>query len=156
MKTNNIPGWTNTAHEIWPHIYVGGYQIATNVTWLADNKITHVLSLGGWGHDISGTIRKVIYINDTENDNISKHFDKCFTFIENAIQTGRILIHCHIGKSRSATIAHYYLMRKFGMPLYLSLVFIRYHRNINPNSGFIRQLQVAEVQLSKHDMMDLA
>ena len=50
-------------------------------------------------------------------------------------------MHCIAGVSRSATVAAFYLMKKYGLSLVLSLETIRKSRNIiRPNMGFYRQL----------------
>ena len=59
-----------------------------------------------------------------------------------------VLVHCHMGISRSASLVLAYLMRKFGVSLdeaYQHTVGIR--DTIEPNSTFWKQLQRYEKDL---------
>ena len=70
-------------------------------------------------------------------------------FIRNAfMEGGRVLVHCHAGISRSATTVISYLMSEHGLLLNAALQFVRNKRwFINPNPGFIKQLQSFEREL---------
>jgi protein-tyrosine phosphatase len=57
-------------------------------------------------------------IDDYENFRIEDFFDSSFEFIEEGRKKGNILIHCHVGVSRSATLAMAYLMRKYNYSLH--------------------------------------
>jgi protein-tyrosine phosphatase len=59
--------------------------------------------------------------------------EKCRTEGKNA------LVHCQLGKSRSATIVIMYLMKHLGMTLREAFKYTKEKRYIvNPNLGFIR------------------
>lgn len=60
---------------------------------------------------------------------------------------GRVLVHCFMGVSRSATCALAFLMIKRGMSLAEALGTVRCRRDIHPNEGFIRQLQQLDREL---------
>lgn len=53
---------------------------------------------------------------------------------------GRILVHCAVGVSRSATLVLAYLMIQHRMPLVEAIKTVKDHRGIIPNRGFLRQL----------------
>lgn len=53
---------------------------------------------------------------------------------------GRILVHCAVGVSRSATLVLAYLMIRHHMPLVEAIKTVKDHRGIIPNRGFLRQL----------------
>lgn len=55
---------------------------------------------------------KTIRVADSEDENLLDHFDQTNRFIETARQTGRILVHCMAGVSRSATVVIAYLIWK--------------------------------------------
>ena len=95
---------------------------------------------------------KYIGINvlDIPQARISAHFHECANFIDRALKEGgRVLIHCLVGLSRSATITIAYLMIKKGMRAEDALRTVRRHRDIRPNDGFLRQLLALESKLLK-------
>ena len=54
--------------------------------------------------------------------------------------SGKVLIHCMMGFSRSATIAIAYLMIRRGMTAQEATRTVRAKRKIGPNDGFLKQL----------------
>ena len=95
--------------------------------------------------DISKSkIQKYLYleIEDFEDFDIERYFDQTFQFIENARSFSNVLIHCHIGASRSVAIVMAYLIRKYHYQLAQIYGIIKRKRSkIEPNPGFIRQLE---------------
>lgn len=64
---------------------------------------------------------------------------------ENVAKTGRVLVHCTLGISRSVTIAAAYIMWKWGFCTSRALLHIQKKRSVSsPNEGFIDQLLVWE------------
>ena len=62
--------------------------------------------------DVSTLVRKlsrthmVIDVCDDNDANLLQHFDKALQFIQNALAAkGRVLVHCHAGVSRSASVS---------------------------------------------------
>merc|ERR1711862_115235 len=53
-----------------------------------------------------------IDVMDSGDNNIQKHFESSFKFIESALKKGNVLVHCLVGISRSATLVIAYLMKK--------------------------------------------
>ncbi|CAF0862119.1 unnamed protein product [Didymodactylos carnosus] len=80
---------------------------------------------------------------------IHHYFDRLTERIHKNISQGKkTLIHCYVGRSRSATIVLAYLMRYKQMSLKEAFHFLRARRPIiGPNFGFIKQLIVYEKQL---------
>lgn len=85
---------------------------------------------------------------DIESARISIHFGETADFIDQAIVGGgRVLVHCFMGMSRSATIALAYLMIKKNMTAEEALKTVRRNRGVRPNEGFLRQLIDLELRL---------
>lgn len=63
--------------------------------------------------------------------------------------TGRVLVHCAMGVSRSATVVLAFLMIYENMTLVDAIQTVQAHRDICPNSGFLSQLQVLDSRLRR-------
>jgi protein-tyrosine phosphatase len=58
-----------------------------------------------------------------------------------------VLVHCAMGRSRSATCVIMYIMKKFGIGYEDTLEFVKSRREVvDPNEGFLRQLREFEEQ----------
>ena len=77
---------------------------------------------------------------------MTSEFEKCFTFIDRALDQGDgVLVHCHAGLSRSATIVVMYLMRKYSLTRDEALQRLQSKRlrsDIRINDGFLHQLEL--------------
>jgi len=91
---------------------------------------------------------------DTEDQNMSVQFGPCFTFIAKK-ENKKILVHCIVGKSRSAALVIAYLMKSQGMTLREAYDHVKCKRNIiQPNEGFMEQLIQFELQLHQKSTMN--
>lgn len=145
--------------EVYPNIYIGDESSARNKSYLQAEGITHVLNTAD-GHKI-GQVNtgssyyenvniKYLGLNlmDIPSENIQKFFYEGAAFIESAIMSGgKVLVHCFMGMSRSATIVCAYLMIKQNMTAERALTELRNARQIRPNDGFLHQLLELEKQL---------
>lgn len=61
--------------------------------------------------------------------------------------TGKILVHCAVGVSRSATLVLAYLMLYHHFTLVEAIKKVKDHRGIIPNRGFLRQLLALDRRL---------
>ncbi|XP_062108445.1 dual specificity protein phosphatase 1-like [Humulus lupulus] len=134
--------------EIEECLFLGSLEAARNKEELKELKITHILTVAHCLVPIypDEFVYKVINVADKEDTDIKQFFDECFNFIDEAKRSGgRVLVHCVVGKSRSATIVVAYLMRQHGMTLSEALKLVRSQRPIAaPNRGFMSQLQEFE------------
>ena len=76
--------------------------------------------------------------------------DKETTYnIQNSNNQNRVLVHCAMGMSRSATMCIIYLMRKFRIDWKLAFDIIKMRRNvIDPNEGFVSKIIEYDAKLS--------
>jgi len=129
--------------KIIDSIYLGKSNSARNLNILREIGITHILMVG---YDLEAVfpndfIYKSIEIDDKECSNIESFFEEAFEFIDNnnvnRNENKKVLVHCHAGVSRSATIVIAYLMKKFNMNFEDAMKKCKEGRNcINPNKGF--------------------
>ena len=132
-------------------LFLGDFKTAKNVEFLKENSIKSVLSLMvdyeiNYKDFLSN--HKVISAQDKDTFDLSKHFDECFEFIDEALKKGSVLIHCVSGISRSSAILIMYLMKKSNKKYLEAYTQVKKKRcRINPNKGFIKQLQNFESSL---------
>jgi protein-tyrosine phosphatase len=93
-------------------------------------------------------------MNDTHDQPLLEQLNKAFEFIDNALAgetlaglntvlgtPGKVLIHCQMGISRSASIVVAYIMRSFHCDLYNALAMVKSRRTqILPNPQFVKEL----------------
>jgi predicted protein tyrosine phosphatase len=131
-------------------IYIGGYLAAANPAHINSLKVTHILKLfpddktykGGY-HRHAGVKYLVVDADDLPDYPLDKHFAQCLEFIQDGIRKkGRVLVHCHAGVSRSATIVILHLMINAGKSLEEAWAHLKKVRPVaHPNEGFWGKLQ---------------
>lgn len=128
----------NLATKIKPNIWISGWIPSCNKHFLKKYGITRILRCyeDGGENQFPDIKYLVIPADDLPEYNIAKHFDMAIEFINDAIANDEtILIHCHAGISRSASIVIVYLM------CLEAFKYLRYHRPIVcPNEGFTNQI----------------
>ncbi|CAF3378321.1 unnamed protein product [Rotaria socialis] len=93
--------------------------------------------------DLGPTVEyEKISLLDLPTTSIQPYFDRLTTRIHQNLQQGKkTLVHCYVGRSRSATIILAYLMKHKQMSLREAFHYLRSRRHIvGPNFGFIKQL----------------
>jgi len=145
--------------EVYPGILIGDEGTARNLEYLQGIGVTHVLNCAegkSFGQvETSAAMYKPVKIqykglniSDLPQFPISRHFEECTEFVENGLSNGgRVLVHCLMGMSRSATIVLAYLMRYKKMCALEALKSVLEHRDIRPNDGFLKQLCDYEMKL---------
>ncbi|XP_028518181.1 dual specificity protein phosphatase 10 isoform X2 [Exaiptasia diaphana] len=85
---------------------------------------------------------KQIKINDSYQEDIGQYFEEAVRFIDEARANGtRVLVHCHAGVSRSATVTVAYVMKHLGLSLNDAYKFVKEKRpEISPNLNFMGHL----------------
>lgn len=133
-------------------LYLGNYDAASDISLLRKYKIAAVLTVAaGTGlryHPDSISSHDVIPAMDVDYYDMTKHFDRCFDFIDKNRKTTSVLVHCWAGVSRSATIVITYLMKKYDFSFDEAHSFVKKKRKqIYPNPGFVRQMRSFDAQL---------
>lgn len=133
-------------------LYLGGEESAMNKELLKKNNVSVILNITNYipfYHETEFTYHRIPII-DSHNVNIKQYFDDTFKIIDDVIMDNKnILVHCHAGISRSATIVIAYIMKKNKMKINEAYKFVHEKRPcIEPNIGFYAQLMVYEKELN--------
>lgn len=91
-----------------------------------------------------------IQLSDDPDTDLRARFEESNAFIEDARRdpNARLLVHCRMGQSRSATLVAAWLMAHYRCSLKEALLWTKKHRElICPNTGFFVQLQKYEKEL---------
>jgi protein-tyrosine phosphatase len=149
---------TTDVDLILPGLWLGNHDTAANTPLLKKHGITHIITamreptIQGkqWlvkniesFKDSNGFCRLLLPLNDRPFQNIIQYFDFATEYIRTAIdQKGAVLVHCWVGKSRSATLVAAYVMKTLKLDPIAALNFINERSSIFPNIGFFDQLQL--------------
>ena len=129
------------------HLYLSGSHTADDLKILNIFEIKYVLSVfdDALKHKSDSITYMLIFAADNYSQDLLTHFDETYQFISKAQNSGQnILVHCHAGLSRSATITIAYLMRKHNIPFESAFNMVKCRRTIYPNENFVAQLQLFE------------
>ncbi|KAI8976656.1 hypothetical protein BD414DRAFT_467005 [Trametes punicea] len=144
-------------NEIVPNLWVGDLPSALDTEKLKAHNIRSVLTAMRGRVSINETfVRHQINIDDTDRSDILQHFVPAVTFIQAELDKAHgVLVHCQAGMSRSVAIVAAYLMVSQGLNPEGALEVIRKTRpDVQPNEGFMRQLEIfykASFKVSKRD-----
>jgi atypical dual specificity phosphatase len=142
-------------------LYLGAYYTARDENVMRALGITHVVNVSAI--ELENSFESTthyspkyldIYLHDLADENISIHFQDAHHFIKEALSTpgNKVLVHCRLGVSRSATIVISYLMQFNDMGLKTAFQFVCQRRPIIfPNFGFWDQLVRYECELQGTD-----
>ncbi|KAF4551847.1 Tyrosine-protein phosphatase yvh1-like protein [Elsinoe fawcettii] len=128
-------------------LYIGGLFTLRRKAALQECNITHVLSVLRLPLDdnlFDGYRHHVVEVDDVDDENLLQYLPQCINFIQNGLDSGGgVLVHCAMGKSRSATAVVAYLMKRFDLSTEDALAKLRESRPfVEPNDGFMQQLRL--------------
>ncbi len=136
------------------NLYIGGADCAKNTTLLLKLGIKYILNASVMQTDAHFpelfTEVRVLNANDSNDQDMSKFFEDCNLFIDNARKDGGVLVHCIAGQSRSVTIVIAYLMYSQGLSFKDAFATVKKVREVSqPNMNFTIQLTEYEEALKK-------
>lgn len=145
---------SNSSSIIEPYLHLGGSFVNSNPHLTPMFGYTHILNMASeiapsWLLLLMLKKYKQIPADDNYFYNIRLCFEEAFQMIDEARQTnGKILVHCAMGISRSATIVIAYLMSRYQMSMMTAFNYVKSKRpEINPNKYFIKILKEYEKEL---------
>lgn len=127
-------------------LFISSQDVANDETLLENYKITHVLNVSGSPSvKFAGIFYCDIMLLDLPEQSLNEHFLPCFQFIENALKTGRVLVHCNAGVSRSVSVVIAFLMKSRHLRFDEAFNVVKTARpSSKPNEGFTKQLIMYE------------
>ncbi|TDL15593.1 phosphatases II [Rickenella mellea] len=131
--------------EVLPNLWIGDMWSAKDVSALKKRNIRSVVSvMRGQVDSRNGFKHCHIPVDDSETEDLLRHFPKCIQFMEEELSKGfGVLVHCQAGISRSATIVTAYLMFTQQIDSLSALKLVEKVRPcVQPNDGFLRQLDI--------------
>ena len=127
---------------ICDNIYLGDKRASSNENYLKQHNISAVVNCA------ISVVSKYNEIKVLELQLYDKSWEKLFPKLEVAYKfikknsKNNILIHCSQGRSRSASLVVFYLMKEKGWNYDTCIKFIKEKRpSVRPNSGFVNQLK---------------
>ncbi|KAF7710356.1 hypothetical protein HF521_009228 [Silurus meridionalis] len=154
---------TGTAYthvsEVWPSVYIGDEKTALERHNLEKTGITHILNAaeGKWNNVATGPEyykgMNISYYGVEAEDipafNLAQFFYPAAQFIDQALNNPecKLLVHCVMGRSRSATLFLAYLMIYKNMTVVDAIEHAKKQRCILPNRGFLKQLRELDIHL---------
>lgn len=148
-------------NEVWDNVYIGDEETARNKFKLKELGITHILNAaeGTWNNVDTGagyySDMDIVYYGvvaeDTTTFDLSQYFDSASAFIENTLSEpqNKLLVHCVMGRSRSATLFLAFLMICRNLTLVDAVETVKRRRRIIPNWGFLKQLRQLDIRLQQ-------
>ncbi|XP_076174930.1 protein phosphatase Slingshot isoform X5 [Ptiloglossa arizonensis] len=140
-----ILGQMDAPTEIFDHVYLGSEWNASNLEELQKNGVRHILNVT---REIDNFFPGMFtYLNvrvyDDEKTDLLKHWDDTFKYITKAKKEGsKVLVHCKMGVSRSASVVIAYAMKAYNWDFSQAWKHVKAKRNcIKPNNSFLLQLE---------------
>lgn len=131
--------------EILPNLYLGSIADAMSSNYNA------VISMCQTSIKYKNSVHYIYDIDDDILEDILKYLPELTEIIEKHLKKGdKILVHCVMGMSRSASVVIAYLMQYKRMNYASAYHYTKSKRPIvNPNPGFVQQLKEYALLLSK-------
>ncbi|XP_026883501.2 dual specificity protein phosphatase 12 [Electrophorus electricus] len=131
-------------------LYIGEVSDLKDAQALTEAGITHILTVDSEEPAVTGfEIKFVRALDDSSTDLLSK-LDDCIHFIEDALNASEckpssVLVHCHVGQSRSAAVVTAYLMKVQKLTLHDAYTKLqRLKPDVKMNEEFLDQLAMYE------------
>lgn len=141
-----ILGQMDGASRIFDDLFLGSEWNASNLEELERNGIGHILNvtreIDNFFPDQFDYLNIRVY--DDEATNLLKHWDRTFKYIRQAVEGGsKVLVHCKMGVSRSASVVIAYAMKMWHWDLPQALKHVKDKRAcVKPNTSFMQQLEI--------------
>ena len=147
-----ILGQMDPASKIFDFLYLGSEWNASNLEELQANGVTHILNVTREIDNFFPAVFKYLNIReyDVEETDLLQYWETTYRFLKECVDGGgRVLVHCKMGISRSASTVMAFAMKHFSWSLQEALSHTASLRSVvNPNPAFREQLVTYEGILS--------
>ncbi len=127
--------------EIRPGLFLGSIGAALHRPSIVRAGVTHIINVSSLPYEaIPGIKIKEMSIPDLKFSHILPKLLPAARFIDEGVHNGKCLVHCFAGRSRGPTLVAAYLIASEKLSVEEALEVIRSKRDVDINSGFIRQL----------------
>ena len=133
---------SNPIDHIMDNIYLGDFRTADNIDILKEHNITHIINCAfnlpnKYPEQIT---YKRLELRDETDQPIIEKLEEAYQFIKEN-KDKNIFVHCVFGKSRSASVVIFYIMKEKKLNFNEAKNFVKNIRQIvEPNSGFENEL----------------
>ena len=154
-----IPSKIKRVSEIIPSkLFLSDMMAAVDMSVVNYFSITHIVNASNNAapSKLTNITYHNVYIEDSEESDISRDLIKTHDFITSALLGGgRVLVHCMAGVSRSSSITMHHIMMS-GTTLKEAVELVRAARPVvNPNRAFAQSLLDAELSVRGENTMEL-
>ncbi|BFZ05366.1 hypothetical protein BsWGS_08404 [Bradybaena similaris] len=154
-----ILGQMDEPSEILDFLYLGSEWNASNLEELQEKGIDYILNVTKEiDNFFEGRFHYYnVRVSDEDTSDLLKHWDKTYKFISKARNQGsKVLVHCKMGVSRSASTVMAFLMKERRWSVEEATRFVKERRScVNPNAGFMDQLHMYEGILTASNKRDI-
>ncbi|KAL0201915.1 hypothetical protein M9458_005102, partial [Cirrhinus mrigala] len=143
--------------RVWPRIYIGDEEIATDRDELSDMCITHILNAAAPKKSLKYFLGKTSAEDKEGTVNTGNYFKRAAKFIKRALKRrkNQVLICCKQGDDHSATLVLAYLMIYYDMTLEEAIDHVITFRRIRPSRDFLEKLMLLNVELVEQRKLKL-
>ena len=133
---------SNPIDHIIDNIYLGDFRTADNIDILKEHNITHIINCAfnlpnKYPEQIT---YKRLELRDETDQPIIEKLEEAYQFIKEN-KDKNIFVHCVFGKSRSASVVIFYIMKEKKLNFNEAKNYVKNIRKIvEPNSGFENEL----------------
>jgi hypothetical protein len=138
---------------ILDNIYLGSAYNAANYTILKDTGIDIIINITNEidNYYPNDFIYHNYKIEDNEEGDLEEFLDKSYDVIKNSANK-KVLVHCYMGASRSASLVIYYLIKEKKMSFDEAFDLLKSKRIVvNPNIKFVQILRKKEEEFKKNN-----
>jgi protein-tyrosine phosphatase len=123
------------SNEVIPSLFLGSSFNAYNKNEIDRKNINIILNITDEIDNFYEAENNITYykfpISDNNCDDISNILNESYNVIEHHLEIGdRILVHCYMGASRSASVVIHYIMKKYGISYEQTLYLVKKGRPV--------------------------